>query len=239
MIRKRRERETKLKIDFHTHILPGIDDGAQSAEQSMEFLKIAKETGFAAVIATSHFYPHRCNVPEFLRKRDAAFAKINQNEDVPKIICGAEVFICEGIEDMIYLESLCIGNSKTMLIELPFDSSNVTDRMYETIENMLYDKKFNLILAHPNRYNAYVVENMLSIGVKLQINISHLCTFSERKRIMQWLERGYVYAVGSDIHRSSKVYDELKRTEHYIVEYIDEINRHSIELLSPPKHNFI
>ena len=72
---------------------------------------------------------------------------------------------------------------------------------------------------------------MLSIGVKLQLNISHLCVFSERRRAMQWLDRGYVYAVGSDVHQHDKVYEELKRVEKYIEKYIDDINRHSIELL--------
>lgn len=235
MIIKRKTEQTKLKIDFHSHILPAIDDGSQSIAQSMQFLAAAKNAEFETIIATSHFYPHRYNVPEFLRNRDAAFAKIDQSADIPHIICGAEVLVCEGIEDMIYIESLCIGNSNTMLIELPFDEANVTDRMYETVENLIYDKKFNIILAHPNRYNSYVVENMLSIGVKLQLNISHICVHSERRRIMQWLDRGYVYAVGSDIHRNEKVYEELKRAEKYLGSYIDDINARSTELL---KRNF-
>lgn len=231
MIRKRREQQTNLKIDFHSHVLPGIDDGSQSLSQSMQLLTAAKEVGFETVVATSHFYPHRYNVPEFLRKRDAAYAKIDKTANIPNIVCGAEVLICEGIEDMMQLESLCLGNSNTMLIELPFDDSNVTDRMYETVENMLYEKKLNIVLAHPNRYSSYIVENMLSIGVKLQLNISHLCVFSERRRAMQWLDRGYVYAVGTDVHQHDKVYEELKRVEKYIEKYIDDINRHSIELL--------
>ena len=231
MIRKRKEQQTNLKIDFHTHILPGIDDGSQSLSQSMQLLAAAKNAGFETVVATSHFYPHRYNVQEFLRKREAAYAKIDKTADIPNIILGAEVLVCEGMEEMLQLESLCLGNSNTMLIELPFDDSNVTDRMYETVENMLYDKKFNIVLAHPSRYSSYIVENMLSIGVKLQVNISHICVFSERRRIMQWLDRGYVYAIGSDVHQHDKVYEELKRAEKYIGKYIDDINHHSIELL--------
>ncbi len=231
MIRKRKEQQTNIKIDFHTHILPAIDDGSQSLSQSMQLLAAAKNAGFETVVATSHFYPHRYNVPEFLRKRDAAYAKIDETADIPHIILGAEVLVCEGMEEMHQLESLCLGNSNTMLIELPFDDSNVTDRMYETVENMLYDKKLNIILAHPSRYSSYIVENMLSIGVKLQVNISHICVFSERRRIMQWLDRGYVYAIGSDVHQHDKVYEELKRAEKYIGKYIDDINHHSIELL--------
>lgn len=231
MIRKRKEQQTNLKIDFHTHILPGIDDGSQSLSQSMQLLAAAKNAGFETVVATSHFYPHRYNVPEFLRKRESAYAKIDKTADIPNIILGAEVLVCEGMEEMLQLESLCLGNSNTMLIELPFDDSNVTDRMYETVENMLYDKKFNIVLAHPSRYSSYIVENMLSIGVKLQVNISHICVFSERRRIMQWLDRGYVYAIGSDVHQHDKVYEELKRAEKYIGKYIDDINHHSIELL--------
>ncbi len=231
MIRKKREQKTNLKIDFHTHILPAIDDGSKSVAQSMELLRSAKRNGFDTILATSHFYPHRYNVSEFLKNRDAAYAQINKNANIPNIICGAEVLVCEGMEDMFQLEELCIGNSNTMLIELPFDDVNVTERMYETVENMVCEKKFNVILAHPNRYSSYIVDSMLSIGVKLQINISHLCIRSERRRAMRWFEHGDVYAIGSDMHTDDRAYDDLKRVERYIEKYTDDINRHSQELL--------
>lgn len=231
MIRKKREQKTNLKIDFHTHILPAIDDGSKSVTQSMELLLSAKEIGFDTVLATSHFYPHRCNVAEFLKNRDAAYAQIDKTADIPNIICGAEVLVCEGMEDMVRLEELCIGDSNTMLIELPFDDVNVTERMFETVENIVSEKKLNVILAHPNRYSSYIVENMLSIGVRLQINISHLCIRSERSRAMRWLESGYVYAIGSDMHTNNKAYDDLKRVERYFEKYTDDINRRSQELL--------
>lgn len=231
MIRKKREQKTNLKIDFHTHILPAIDDGSKSVAQSMELLTAAKEIGFETVLATSHFYPHRYNVSEFLKNREAAYAQIDKNADIPKIICGAEVLVCEGMEDMVQLEKLCIGDSDTMLVELPFDDVNITDRMYETVENMVREKKFNVILAHPNRYSSYVVERMISIGVKLQINISHLCIRSERRRATQWFERGCVYAIGSDMHTSDKAYEDLKRVERYFEQYTDDINSRSLELL--------
>lgn len=231
MIRKKREQKTNLKIDFHTHILPAIDDGSKSVAQSMELLTAAKEIGFDTVLATSHFYPHRYNVSEFLKNREAAYAQIDKNADIPKIICGAEVLVCEGMEDMVQLEKLCIGDSDTMLIELPFDDVNITDRMYETVENMVREKKFNVVLAHPNRYSSYVVERMISIDVKLQINISHLCIRSERRRAMQWFERGCVYAIGSDMHTNDKAYDDLKRVERYFEQYTDDVNSRSLELL--------
>lgn len=231
MLIRKRVYQTKLKIDFHTHILPGIDDGSKSSAQSMQLLAAAKKAGFNTVIATPHFYPHRYNVREFLQRRDISLSKIAENSDIPNIICGAEVLLCEGIEDMHELEALCIGNSDTMLVELPFDESAVTDRMYETIENMII-KGFNIVLAHPNRYSNNVVENLISIGAGLQINISHICTYFERRRIMQWLNRNCVYAIGSDVHRNTKVYEELKRAERYLTHYIDDINNHSGKLVS-------
>lgn len=63
-------------IDFHSHILPGIDDGSASVEESLKLLEMLAEQGVKTVVATPHFYPDRTSVSDFLRRRDAAYQRL-------------------------------------------------------------------------------------------------------------------------------------------------------------------
>ena len=62
-----------MKIDFHTHILPAVDDGSSCLEESVELLKMQKQRGVSTVVATPHFYPHRDKPEKFLERRNKAF----------------------------------------------------------------------------------------------------------------------------------------------------------------------
>ena len=63
-------------IDFHSHVLPGIDDGSKSVEQSIAMLKREAEQGITHVVATPHFYPQEDRPEKFLRRREKAFEKV-------------------------------------------------------------------------------------------------------------------------------------------------------------------
>ena len=61
-----------MVTDFHSHILPGIDDGSQSVEESVELLQMEAAQGIRHVVATPHFYPQHDDLDRFLEKRDHA-----------------------------------------------------------------------------------------------------------------------------------------------------------------------
>ena len=63
-------------IDIHSHILPCVDDGSESIEESLQLLQIMKEQGITAVIATPHFYPHEDNLDDFLEKTATAYKEL-------------------------------------------------------------------------------------------------------------------------------------------------------------------
>ena len=91
-------------IDFHSHILPGVDDGSVSLEQSIAMLQEEAKQGIHCVIATPHFYPEQEDVDTFLQRRDAAEAALRKEmekyTDLPKLLVGAEVFYFSGIIDL-------------------------------------------------------------------------------------------------------------------------------------------
>ena len=109
-------------IDFHSHILPGIDDGSKDVAESLAMLSALKEQGVDTVVATPHFYANHHSVEEFLRRRQKAMDRLSAelSEGAPTIVLGAEVRYYEGISHLQNLESLCIGDSKLLLLEMPF-----------------------------------------------------------------------------------------------------------------------
>ncbi|MBR2343400.1 MAG: histidinol-phosphatase [Clostridia bacterium] len=207
-------------IDFHAHILPGADHGSHSVNTSLVQLDIAKKHGIDRIVATPHFYPHKHDIEVFLQRRALAVSRIAEhlNESSPKIAVGSEVMLCIGLERFSRLDELTIGNSNTLLIEPP---PNDFSEEYISTVAVLKEQGYNLILAHADRYSAASVERFLSEGVKLQINASALCTLVKNRAVYDWIRRGQVVALGSDIHGSNKrAYRELNMAiRHLGTEY--------------------
>ena len=108
-------------IDWHTHILPGVDDGSRDVEESIKMLSELKAQGIEYVVATPHFIANAESVDEFLKRRDEAYASLTAvaGEDLPKILCGAEVKYYPGIARMEGLEKLTVGDTRILLLEMP------------------------------------------------------------------------------------------------------------------------
>ena len=80
-------------IDFHTHVLPAMDDGSRSVEESLQMLRMEVEQGIFHVVATPHFYPQYDNPEQFLRKRTAAEMQLREamakETGMPELTVGA------------------------------------------------------------------------------------------------------------------------------------------------------
>ena len=90
-------------IDIHSHILPNIDDGSKSIEESVNLLSILNEQGITEVIATPHFYPHLDNLEEFSEQRQYQFEELSEaikDKNLPKIYLGCEILYFNGIANV-------------------------------------------------------------------------------------------------------------------------------------------
>ena len=104
-------------VDFHSHILPGADHCSGSLETSIWQINSAIRHGVTRIIATPHFYPHRHRVDDFVYKRDEAFYKLEKH--IPKgvkIVLGAEVLICQGIENLPDIDKLFSSGTNCLLL---------------------------------------------------------------------------------------------------------------------------
>ena len=106
--------------DLHTHILPGVDDGAKDLEKALEMLRMQKACGVERVALTPHFYPLREEFQSFLDKRQQAYEGLLPNwdaESMPDLRLGAEVHYSPALAELD-LRRLTIGQSDYLLLEL-------------------------------------------------------------------------------------------------------------------------
>ena len=124
-------------IDFHSHILPKADHGCDSDSMAVSQLALLKKSGVDIVVATSHFYPHRHTVNQFKQQTARALEDILSTNaaERPRISMGAEVLICESIDQMDGIEELCIEGTRVMLVEMPMEKT-WNDSLFETVKKL-------------------------------------------------------------------------------------------------------
>ncbi len=190
--------------DFHSHILPRMDDGSKSVEESLKMLEILASQGVKRVVATPHFYANRESVEEFLARRDESYKllKAEMNEGMPEIVLGAEVKFYDGIIRLQGIEKLCIQGSEILLLEMPFTvwSQSVLNQLL----NMSASGEYIVALAHIERYPSLkrhdILETLLQNDIIMQVNARFVIRFSTRARAFRMFKRGYIQLLGSDCH---------------------------------------
>lgn len=216
-------------IDFHTHILPKADHGSDSLETSLEQVKLAKSAEIDTLVATSHFYPHMHRVKDFVNKREACYNELAAHTDI-EILLGAEILLCDGLNKLSGIENLAIGDSKVLLIELPFTSFK---REYEASIEALIDQGYKVVLAHADRYPKENIDRLIPLGAKIQLNVSSLVTLFPKKHLYDWIDKGIVVALGSDIHKADKkAYASFIKAKKKLGDRFNQIMQKSNDLIS-------
>ena len=109
-------------IDFHTHILPGLDHGSRSMEECAAQVTLMMENGINEVVCTSHFYGHVHKIDDFLTKRESSARALQEHIEKNgldfKFHLGAEVLAFAGLENIERLSELCISETNTILLAI-------------------------------------------------------------------------------------------------------------------------
>lgn len=164
-------------IDFHTHILPGIDDGSKDIDMTEKMLRMEQTMGVSHIFATPHFYGHRRSVESFLERRSKALDKVNEllkaDNSLPRISVGAEVYYFTGIGRAAQLESLCIEGTNILLLELPFTQWH--NDIAKDISELMDRRGLHVILAHLERYEYFqkdrsVWDRIIDMPLTIQLN---------------------------------------------------------------------
>lgn len=193
-------------VDFHSHILPGIDDGSASLEESIAMLRMEAEQGIHHVVATPHFYAQHDSIEAFWDRRAEAESSLRKEmekyEDVPELTVGAEVYFFRGISQSDVLQKLTIGKSPYCMLEMPV--TPWTDSMYRELEQIYYDQGITPIVAHVDRYFTRfrtfgIPEKLGGLPVLVQANASFFCGYSAARAI-RMLQKDQIHLLGSDCH---------------------------------------
>ena len=231
-------------IDFHTHILPAIDDGSKSVEESIALLKEEKAQGIDIVVVTPHFYPQHDRPEKFLARRkrayDALVEEIEPDDNLPHIIQGAEVYYFNGIGQWEGLRDFTIENTKYVLLEMPM--TKWTDRMYDDIADIYRSQGLIPIIAHLDRYiNIFnvkgIVSRLESLNVIIQANASFFTNKSTRKLALNLFKNYGINILGSDCHNMETRKPNLREAVDIIVNqlgesYVEQINLTEDKILS-------
>lgn len=191
-------------IDFHTHILPCVDDGSGSIRESVSMLREEARQGIEAVVLTPHFYADENDIPTFLHRRQRAWNQLKAYlpPQAPDLYLGAEVQYFEGIRDAENIHLLRILGSSLLLIEMPF--CRWTDRMVEDVLELNDRENLQVVLAHIERYASMQPRNtwreLCARGIMTQANISFFAGWKTRRKAMSMLSDGEIHFLGSDCH---------------------------------------
>ena len=229
-------------IDFHTHILAAVDDGAPDIDTSLQMLSHLMQQGVDKVVSTSHYYDFADDIDSFIARRDEALFRLERHIKehdlyLPEIIPAAEVRIFSGMWQQEQLERLCIGDTRNILLEMPYD--HWSDWMYSEIYSLIA-KGYTPIIAHLERYVDMIrskeIENsLLSLEVMVQCNGTFVSNRHERRFVKKLLSQGRVAAIGSDCHNMQSRKPDVSRSFDYISrkfgdEHLEYIMKNSLAL---------
>jgi len=200
-------RFSNLEVDLHSHLIPGIDDGAQDMEDSLELIQGLHDLGYRKLITTPHImndlYP---NSPEVIRGglRNVREALREAGIDV-EIEAAAEYLLDEGFTQKLQAGNLLTLPGKRVLVEMSFISAP------PTLNDMLFQlqtKGYRPVMAHPERYLYYAQDfdhfrRLKELGCELQVNLLSLTGYygkPEKKTAQRLLKEGLVDFLGTDLH---------------------------------------
>lgn len=192
-------------IDFHSHILPKVDDGSKNIEMSLEMLNRMKEQGIRTVVATPHFYANHDNPERFLARRNRGFEALAPllTEDMPKILLGAEVAYFPGMSQSKALQDLVIEGTRAILVELPM--GKWSDSVYRELRQIYEQQHLIPIVAHVDRYltpyrSFGIPKRLEELPVLVQANAEFFLGKATARKALKMLKAEQIHLLGSDSH---------------------------------------
>lgn len=202
-------------IDFHSHLLHGIDDGSRSIDETIKMLHEYAEQKVSHIILTPHYYPYKTDPETFFHKRNKSFSDLMnylRNETPPdgrrwpELVLGAEVFYFAELPGIAELKRLCIGNSRYMMLEILDESWN--EKIVKVFEILIGNRGIIPVIAHVEqnihkRSDAELLRELINLGALAQINSDSLTNIFSRRKAINLFRNGAVQLLGSDCHNLS------------------------------------
>lgn len=195
-------------FDIHTHLLPGVDDGSCSMEETMIMIRIALSQGIQTIIATPHYAVGRKNVSveELERIRGLVEVEAKKQNDNIRILLGNEIFYSDSIiEALNKKQALTLAGSKYVLVEFSYEESYRV--IYRALAKLIRSG-YIPILAHVERYyylhkSKEAISELIKMGCYMQMNCNSLIGGIFNKRASyhrKIIDQGMIHFLASDCH---------------------------------------
>lgn len=211
-------------IDIHSHILPTVDDGSVSIQQTRRMLEIANAEGIGHIITTPHYrtFGRNTEIDELQRKLTLVQEEARNVDANFKVELGNELYYSdEIIEHLKSKKALTLANTRYVLVEFLVSESfkNIRSGLYR-----FFLQGYIPILAHLERYecfydNSKYVKELIELGVFMQMNISSLLGSRIDRNVnycRKLLRMGYIHFLGTDSHSDQHRAPRMKEGAEFI-----------------------
>lgn len=228
-------------IDFHTHILPNIDDGSKSIEETFNLIEEAEKVGFEGIILTSHYIENYYETDE--PEREVWLNAIIENLKVKGIktdlYLANEIYLSENIMSLLQEgKASTINNSCYVLFEMPLNNEplNLYNVIYSLQENKLIP-----VLAHPERYSFVqkepeLIYDLIQKGCLMQANYGSILGQYGKKAqfiVRKFLQNNLIHFLGSDVHRQNTIYPRIPEALQMIEDIIGQEKLEKLTDINP------
>lgn len=230
-------------IDIHTHIIPNIDDGSRSVEETFKLINEAEEAGFTDIILTPHYITNYYETPGAeVKFWTESLQKIVDEKNLGvKLHSGMEIYISEELSELVKNGTvITLANSKYILIELPM---NTTMKNVDEILFIMRNMGYNVIIAHPERYKCiqenieYAIQ-LVEEGCMLQSNYGSIVDIygkEAKKTLKKLLKMKLVFFLGTDTHKEGTIYQIMPQIIKKLRKVISEEKLYEITTENPRK----
>ncbi len=230
--------------DMHSHILPEMDDGADSVEVSVNMLKTLYNQGVRHISFTPHYYSHKESMEDFLSRREYCYNLLKPHIPEGIEVClGAEVYVTDIIMNNESVRPVCYGNSNYILLEFPYNTT-FQGSSGEFLARFMNYYGVKPILAHIERYDALInnpslMEELAYDGVTFQTNAVSYLDRGIFRKFKKLIKRGLIHYVGSDAHNmvrnSPTTYEKSfelisKKTSPEVIDAINHFSKKVFDL---------
>lgn len=202
-------------IDLHCHILPGLDDGAQSMDEALEMARIAEKDGIEKIVTTPHLFRDKFINKDLgiIKKKRQEFVKtLEKNNIHVEVLGGAEVHISHNLIDEIRenREFLVLNQSSYMFVEFP------TEHVFSGVKNLFFElmsEGIIPIITHPERNSVFIrnpslLYELVEMEALSQANsgsFSGLYGSKTQEAVYHFLELGLIHFIASDCHNTRSI----------------------------------
>lgn len=206
-------------VDIHSHLIPNVDDGSKSVEETFMLIKEADRAGITDIILTPHYIvnSYEQNANTLILLKDKLQQILDKDKINVKLHIGMEVYITDNLIDLLKQNKLLtLANSKYLLMELPL---NTNVQYLDMVIFKLIENNIIPIIAHPERYKFVQedpsrVRELIDSGCLIQSNIGSILGIygkKAKKTIKYLLKNDLINFIATDTHRKNTIYPLLEK----------------------------